>query len=162
MVLIPKGNSPYKRNSKDGQQKVEDRYNDKGIKIEGKDQDVLTKDIIVALTPKLISDISQHKRWAKYMHKCLSSVKYFWITSANKIITYIAEVNSSIRHTDYLADGTGLLPWKYWFTQFHKLDASLLLFKEAIPDSRNKLYHIPDHDIAVPTLCLWSAEGIRP
>ena len=58
MIPILKDNGPYKRDSKDGQQKVEDGHNDRGIKTEGKDQDVLAKDIIVALTPKLISAMS--------------------------------------------------------------------------------------------------------
>ena len=78
------------------------------------------------------------------------------------MITHIAEVNPPIQHTNYLADGTGLLLWKYRFTWFHKLDTPLSLFKEAVSDLRNKLYHIPDHNIAVSTTCLWSAEGIRP
>ena len=75
MVPILQGNGPYERDSKDGQQKVEGGHNSRGLKTEEKDQDVLAKDIIVALTLELISTISQHKRWAKYMHKCLPSVK---------------------------------------------------------------------------------------
>ena len=116
MVPIPKDNGPYKRDSKDGQQKVEDGHNDRGIKTKEKDQDVLAKDIIVALTPELISNMSQHKRLAKYMHKHLPSVKHLWITSSNKIIMHIAEVNLPVQHTDYMSNRTSLLPWKYRFT----------------------------------------------
>ena len=86
------------------------------MKTEGKDQDMLAKDIIVALIPKLISDMSQHKCWAKYMHKRLPLVKRLWITSTNKMIMHIAEVNPLIQHTDYMSNRTGLLPWKYQFT----------------------------------------------
>ena len=116
MVPIPQGNGPYERNSKDGQQKVEGGHDSRGLKTKEKDQDVLAQDIIVALTPELISAMSQHKRWAKYMHKRLPSVKRLWITSSNKMITHIAEVNPPVQHTDYLADRSGLLPWKYRFT----------------------------------------------
>ena len=36
IVLILKDNGPYKRDSKDRQQEVEDRHNDRGIKAERK------------------------------------------------------------------------------------------------------------------------------
>lgn len=63
MILILQNNGPYKKDSKDGKQNVEREHNNnRGIRIERKNQDALAKDIIVTLTPELISDMSQHKR----------------------------------------------------------------------------------------------------
>ena len=70
------------------------------------------------------------------------------------MIMHITEVNLPVQYTDYMSDRTGLLSWKYRFTWFYKLDDSLSLFEEAISDLRNKLYHIPNYDIAVSMSCL--------
>ena len=96
------------------------------------------------------------------MHKRLPQIKRLWITDATKNITHVAEVNTPTQHADYINNGITLLLWKYRFIRFYKLDNPLPLFPEAIPDLKEQMYHIPDHDIAVPTTCLWSAEDFRP